>query len=259
MERWLLYIDSIIPNSSQAFLDDVEKYDFARDCLPHIQNVLVKQEDVEEAVRAFDVVTHGLHDKLMHLFGKSIDVEIILYLGLCNGAGWVTTFNGQTKILLGIEKIVELGWQDVASMTGLINHELGHAFHEQYGVLDRHFDAKADELLWQLFTEGIAMVFEQMLIGDEGYYHQDQDGWKLFMAQNLDQLKVDFDVNLHRSESARQHFFGDWTSYHGYGDAGYYLGTQFVRFLLEKYAFDELLSMDLDRVKHGYNDFLKRS
>ena len=37
-----------------------------------------------------------------------IDVEIVLYLGLCNGAGWVVTIDNKTYCLLGIEKILEL-------------------------------------------------------------------------------------------------------------------------------------------------------
>lgn len=51
-------------------------------------------------------------------------------------------------------------------MYGLIYHELGHEYHNQYGVLDRTLDSNRHQFLWQLFTEGIAMYFEQMLIDD---------------------------------------------------------------------------------------------
>lgn len=30
--------------------------------------------------------------------------------------------------------------------------------------------------VWQLFTEGIAMYFEQALVGNFNYYHQDKNG-----------------------------------------------------------------------------------
>lgn len=156
---------------------------------------------VGEAVRAFECVTRGLDEKLLGLFEKSVDVEIILYLGLCNGAGWVTQFNGQDKILLGVEKILELKWYDIPSMKGLVYHELGHVFQAQYGVLERQFSDPGDALLWQLFTEGVAMVFEQKLVGDDEFFHQDKDGWKAFMAKNLAQLKVDFTELLHHPGS----------------------------------------------------------
>lgn len=257
MDRWLLYMEGVVPNAREVILDDIKKYDFDRDCLPHIRNVFLRPDEVADAVGAFECVTNGLEEKLLRTFGKTLDVEIILYLGLCNGAGWATKFNGQDKVLLGIEKILELNWHDHSSMTGLVYHELGHIFQEQYGVLDRNFEVLSDELLWQLFIEGIAMVFEQMLVGDDGYYHQDINGWKDFLTENLSQLKLDFSLNLHRKDSERQHFFGDWASYHGYGDAGYFLGAEFLRFLMEKYEYEELLNFELEQVKEGYKEFME--
>ena len=83
---------------------------------------------------SFCKVTDGLHEKIIESFGKKIDVDIVLYVGLCNAAGWVTTINGKNVILLGIEKIFELNWYDENSMYGLIYHELGHVYHKQYGM-----------------------------------------------------------------------------------------------------------------------------
>jgi len=84
-------------------------------------------------------VSNNLEEKIISIFGKSLEVDIILYLGLCNGAGWVTTVNNQTRILLGIEKIIELNWRKPNDMIGLIYHELGHVYQDTYGTFKQKF------------------------------------------------------------------------------------------------------------------------
>ena len=36
-----------------------------------------------------------------------------------------------------------------------------------------------------------------------------------------------------------QRYFGDWVSFDGYGDVGYYLGTDLVRYLLKEESFEK--------------------
>ena len=76
------------------------------------------------------------------------------------------------------------------------------------------------------------MYFEQMLIGDPNYYHQNQDGWKSWCDDHFSEIKADFDRDLKTMASDSQRYFGDWVSYNGHGDVGYYLGCRFVRFIL---------------------------
>lgn len=52
-----------------------------------------------------------------------------------------------------------------------------------------------------------------------------------------------------------QRYFGDWCDYHGHGDVGYYLGTRFVRTLLDSVSFDELIGFDIDFVYEQYLKF----
>ena len=183
--------------------------------------------------------------------------DIILYLGLCNGAGWVTKVSGKTTVLLGIEKIIELDWCDIDDMNGLILHELGHVYQAQYGVLNRQLSSSRDQFLWQLFTEGIAMVFEQEIVGDSDYYHQDRAGWKNWCSQNIRLIRQSFFNDLDTMTEANQRYFGDWVSFNGYGDAGYYLGTRFVRFLLGYDCFDNLILYDINDVRKGFEKFLE--
>ena len=105
-------------------------------------------------------------------------MEIVLYLGLCNAAGWVTTMNGKDVVMLGVEKILELNWHELDALYGLVYHELGHIYQKQFSVLERHSEDTKQEFVWQLFTEGIAMYFEQALVGSFDFYHQDANGWK---------------------------------------------------------------------------------
>ena len=50
-------------------------------------------------------------------------------------------------------------------MIGLMIHELGHVYQSQYGSLSYQENSMAEKFLWQLFTEGVAMVFEQEIVG----------------------------------------------------------------------------------------------
>jgi hypothetical protein len=52
-----------------------------------------------------------------------------------------------------------------------------------------------------------------------------------------------------------QRYFGDWVSFEGYGDTGYYLGARFIRFLLEYDTFDRLILYRIQEVKDGFDRF----
>jgi len=54
-----------------------------------------------------------------------------------------------------------------------------------------------------------------------------------------------------------QRYFGDWVSYHGKGDVGYYLGTRFVQKLSRKYDFDRIINLDMESVYWEYIVFVE--
>ena len=141
---------------------------------------------------------------------------------------------------------------DVSSMYGLVYHELGHIFHKQYGVFHQRSDNKAQNFVWQLFTEGIAMYFEQALVNDFNYYHQNKNGWLEWCDNHYEQISVDFHSDLSMMTKSNQNYFGDWVSYHGKGDIGYYLGTKFVHQLCDKYSIEQLINMKIDDIYQEY-------
>lgn len=263
LEKWKSYMEFSVPQAKEICLQDMEdsiseaSLSWEKNYLPVLNSVphnIIKLHEIQES---FYKITENLSETIMDIFGKSLDVDIILYLGLCNGAGWVATISEKTTVLLGIEKIIELGWYDIDSMNGLILHELGHVYHAQYGTLHRDMDTMRDQFLWQLFTEGIAMVFEQEIVGDPKYYHQYKAGWEKWCSQNIGLIRQSFCNDLDTMTRSNQRYFGDWADFYGYGDVGYYLGARFVRFLLQFDCFDNLILYNINDVRKGFEMFLE--
>ena len=89
------------------------------------------------------------------------------------------------------------------------------------------------------------MVCEQILCGDGSYYHQEKDGWLSWCKEHESAIKREFFLRLEREEST-QDFFGDWCSFQGYSDVGYFLGCQFIKWLQEDHALTEIADMPYD-------------
>ena len=260
LAKWETYIDRNVPGAKALCLGDMREcleggFTWEHDFLPVLSAVQRSPSQRETAVLSFRNVTENLNRKIMERFGKNVDCDLILYLGLCNGAGWVTVLNGKTVVLLGIEKIMELNWQDTDAMTGLIIHELGHVYHDRYGVLRRKTSSARGKFLWQLFTEGIAMVFEQEIVGDPEYFHQDTGGWKAWCDRHAQRILESFRGDLENMTQESQRYFGDWARFESHGDTGYYLGTRFVRSLLESNPFERLISWTPEDVQDAFERF----
>ena len=147
-----------------------------------------------------------------------------------------------------IEKIMELDWCDEISMIGLVYHELGHLWHFQNRAVPTDIKTPADGALWQLYTEGVAMYCEQLLCGDDRFYHQDKDGWLEWCEDNRSRLFGEYLRRVEAGESV-QDFFGDWCSLDGHSDIGYYLGAELIYDALKICSRSEVLNLSLDDVK----------
>ena len=264
IDKWERYVNEIYKDSAPIILNDMNDclgagdYSYEKDIFPII-NAVYGNVALKELHASFCSVTSGLNEKISNHFGHELDIDIVLYVGLCNAAGWVTTINDRDVILLGIEKILELNWQDMDSMHGLIYHELGHLYHKQHGAFAQHMQSDGQHFIWQLFTEGVAMYFEQLLVTDLHYYHQDRNGWLAWCDSHFDQILTDFHADLQTMNQSNQRYFGDWVDYFGKGDVGYYLGTRFVQQLCEKDSFEHVINMSIDDVCQAYHTFVKFS
>lgn len=264
MEKWKSYIDKWIPQADALCIADMQAcldagYSWQKDFLPVLDSVLAHPDLCEKAIKAFQAVVEHLDDRIIRVFGKTVNTDIILYIGLCNGAGWVTEINGVPTILLGLEKILELEWYNFDNMAGLIIHELGHIYQAQHGVLYEQTNSLEEHFLWQLFTEGVAMTFEQKIIGCEDFFHQDKGGWKSWCDCHLELIKQSFCRDLKTMTKETQRYFGDWVSFEGHGDTGYYLGSMFVRYLLRFDCFDKIIQYRINQVRGKYLDFMQVS
>lgn len=258
--KWEAYINSIYDRSADVFKADLKEcldngsYIYEKDILP-VLNTVYKNPQLETLHSSFCNITDSLNEKIRDRFACELNVDIVLYMGLCNAAGWVTDINGRDVVLLGIEKILELNWFDVSSMYGLVYHELGHIYHKQHGKFHPCGDNGIRHFVWQLFTEGIAMYFEQALVNDSNYYHQNRNGWLEWCDKHFEQILADFCFDLPTMTRSNQKYFGDWVSYHGKGDVGYYLGAKFVQQLCSKYTLIQLINLAIDDVYEEFSSY----
>ncbi|MGZ9584278.1 hypothetical protein [Paenibacillus marinisediminis] len=242
LETWRTYANQVCEGLAVKCEGDVAEYDFGNDVIPVINALYDKRDALEVLHSIFLEVV----DSLSTTFDKhglvEPDVDIVFYLGLCNGAGWATKINKRNVVLLGVEKILELGWDNPRDFAALIYHELGHIWHEQNGRYDIAQNQRERSIL-QLYQEGVAMYFEQLLCGDMNFYHQDKNGWLNWCASNEDIIKKEY---LHRinTEKSTQEFFGDWCKFHNHSDVGYYLGCEFVKYLIGKHTIDRAVRLE---------------
>ena len=264
LKRWREYINTIYRNTSDIFEDDLQEYidsgsyTYEDDILP-LLNRVQGHPFLETLHTSFVRVTNGLNQRIIDCFAHELEIDIVLYPGLCNAAGWVTDINGRDVILLGIEKILELSWYDEDSMYGLIYHELGHIYHKQYGAFEQEGRNQSQNFIWQLFTEGIAMYFEQLLMNDLSYYHQNKDGWKNWCDAHFQQILMDFQADLPAMTRFNQRYFGDWVDYCGRADVGYYLGARFVQDLCSRYDFEQLIRLEIEEVTREFFRFAEEN
>lgn len=254
INAWRKYADEISPLLKDKCEKNAAKYDFHNDVLPILNKVAEQKCKVAKANASFLSVTSNLQSNICKIFKDDIELDIILYLGLCNGAGWATLLDVRNVILLGIEKIVELDWQDEKSMQNLIFHEIGHIWHQTYGELNPPTFLKGKKSLVQLYQEGIAMVCEQILCQDSNFYHQNQNGWLDWCIANASDIKIEFLKRIRCNEST-QDFFGDWCNYKGHSDVGYFLGCEFIKYLQESYSLIEIANMSIRKLYKNFKHF----
>jgi len=255
-KAWEKYAKSIYKGLSEKCLNDSKSYDFENDVLPIIEAALNSRDKLEKLHNSFLAATKELKERFEKVFGIDIEVDIILYLGLCNGAGWATKLNETPAILLGIEKIIELDWVDYTSMTALIYHELGHIWHNTAGTLYYAANLVSEKSLLQLYQEGIAMYCEQLLLNDFSCYRQDKNGWLAWCNKNRKDLFIEYKKRVDKNEST-QDFFGDWNNYLGYSDAGYYLGCELIKKISSKYSMTKLANLEIGDIYTELSNIVK--
>lgn len=254
LEEWINYAQNISAGLPDKCLKDSEGYDFRTEILPVLHETAKSKDKLEKVHRSFLRATDGLSKRFYDSFKTDLDVKIILYLGLCNGAGWATMLDEQRVVLLGIEKIIELNWITDDDMVGLIYHELGHIWHDACRTQKAMPQTISENSILQLYNEGIAMYVEQLLVGDFDYFHQDKNMWLNWCKTNKEKLIDEYQKRISK-EAETKDFFGDWNSYRGYSDVGYYLGAEFIKSLSKTYRLEQIADLKIEEICREFRLF----
>lgn len=106
ISEWKECINDLVDSDENIFISDMNEminldhYSFYKVFLPIPNNALRNEDKINDLVKIFYDVTL---EKLYNDFGKSVDVTIVLYLGLCNGAGWAVSLSNKQYILLEVK------------------------------------------------------------------------------------------------------------------------------------------------------------
>lgn len=210
------------------------------------------------AYRNILIALKNINTRAEEVFDLDLDINLVLYCGLCNSAGWVDTYNSKRAILYGIDKIAELNWHTTEKIESLISHELCHVVHFQIrgednlpGNVSRNNYNKG---IWSLYEEGFAQFFQYKLLGKE----VDSRGraWIEECRINERQLKKLYLEALHDEMKGTRDFFGDWFKVLGISDVGYFLGAELIRKLYIQYNIAYIAQLPFIEIENQVMNFL---
>ena len=251
---WQRYAAEIAGELPEKVAKCAAGYSYESNVLPVVQGVYENWPLLEVAHASFQSAAARIILQYPKFFQTDLDVTTVFYLGLCCGAGWATSLGGKPAVLLGAEKILELKWHDPDRMYALIAHEIGHLWHQAMGGAFGQAHTVEERAIFQLFSEGIAIWFEQCLYGRDDFFLENHDGWLDWCQAHDREIRREYERRVQHEESV-QDFFGDWMRYQGYSDVGYSLGTQLVRWLLTQHPIEELTPMSIPSLREAYHIF----
>jgi len=203
-------------------------------------------------------VIDDINIRIDKLIKFNLEINIVLYCGLCNSAGWVNTYNNKRAVLFGIDKIAELNWHTIEKIEALVAHELCHVVHFEIrgeeNLPDDVEDNNYIKGIWNLYEEGFAQFFQYRLLGKE----VDSRGreWLERCNANEKQLKKLYLTALHDKEKGTRDFFGDWFEVLGISDTGYYLGAEFIKSLDKQYNIEDIGKLQFREIENHVIRFL---
>jgi len=247
IEQWYSEYMVIWPELRQKQIDDyadqdIQWFQIAKEMvLPYLNDRLPA---MKEAHAGLVESCSSLLDLAQERVEFDADLLFVIYVGLGNGAGWVTAYAGKPAILFGLENIAECQYETQPTLSGLIAHELGHI---------SHFHWRAENGLtngagpwWQLYTEGFAQRCEHEIL-DQDLWHmkatRSDKNWLSWCKENKAFLAREY---LHAIGEGKpvNSFFGSWYDIHNRKETGYYLGHEIIKELQKNIPFNQIALID---------------
>lgn len=200
----------------------------------------------------------SINENVQKIFGISLDINIVLYAGLCNSAGWVDYYEGKRAILFGLDKIAELNWHTVQKLAPLVSHELCHVIHFELRGEDNLPDLVEKNNynigVWRLYEEGFAQFYQNKFLLSENDCRGTE--WAKKCIINKHELKKLYLSAMQEKGKGVQHFFGDWFEVLGISDTGYFLGAELIKELNKKYSAKFIAQLPFNRISEAVMKFL---
>ncbi len=170
--------------------------------------------------------------------------NLVIYVGIGCGAGWVTPFRGLPAILFGLENIAESDWSAPETITGLVAHEIGHLAHYYWRAQDGK--AIGSGPWWQLYEEGFAQHCESLIL-DSDTWHQasggNDDNWLDWCQSHKGWLAAEFVRTVDAGKPVSL-FFGSWFEICGQSETGYFLGCEAIKELEKRFNLIEIALLE---------------
>ncbi len=249
------------PELEKKCKDYYEEYDYSWKSVASELVFKRTKDDFNKMIKAHGNILEIMEEVNLNakeVFNLDLQINIVLYCGLCNSAGWVDYYNGKRTILYGIDKIAELNWHTIDKLKSLLSHELCHVIHfemrgEDYlpSNIERN---NYNEGIWFIYGEGFAQFFQSKLLGSE----TDSRGseWINKCKDKESQLKKLYLESLYDKDIGTRDFFGDWFKVLGISDVGYFLGAELIKELTNKYNMKTIAQLQFESIEKEVIDFL---
>lgn len=246
IDLWENLYNSEYPNVINKLKLDIKNDGYDWVCIAREKCFNKTKEDFPKMLEAYEnikIIMDDVNNKVKEVFNLDLDINIVLYAGLCHSAGWVDEYEGKRAILYGIDQIANLNWQDINKLRSLIAHELCHVIHfeiRKKNNIEDNYKINYEEGIWRLYTEGIAQFYRNKLtyIVEERGTH-----WIKRCNDNNRELKKLYIEALEDNHKGTGDFYGDWWEVLGISDAGYYLGEEFIKRLSKQISLQEILTI----------------
>ncbi|MFH1231062.1 MAG: hypothetical protein V1709_06140 [Planctomycetota bacterium] len=229
--------------------------DIAREkVFPKLPEFLPRMQEAKKNILA---VCESVCERFQQTLNSNFEIIFVIYVGIGCGAGWATHYEGLPACLLGLENIVDCGWQSKDKLRGLITHELGHLIHTTWRKKKHELEPTGDNPLFQLYSEGFATRCERMILGNKVLWHNAPDkNWFAWCMQHKDWLAKEYLRRIEKNKPVRD-FFGSWLDIKGKKYTGYFLGHEFICEMQKKNSLKKIALFNIREIRELIINYLR--